>query len=595
VKDVIARGEAIMPEEARAAVAAARPLLVRAAWFSLGVNLLVLTGPVYMLQLYDRVLASRSVATLAVLTLLVIGLFIAYGVLDFARTALVARAAARFDAALSPRAFAAAVDAARISTAKAGETPVRDLRTLRQTLGGGALLAFFDAPFTPVFLLLIFLMHWALGLVALLGAAALVALAILNERQSRKGLAAALEAQTASDAAMTGILRNAAAADAMGMRGALHRLWARHAMNAAAAGAAAGDRINAYAAATKSTRLLLQSLILGAGALLAVFGEVTPGVMIAASIIAGRALAPVESAVGQWRAFGTAIAAWRRLKSFLEAAPKETAKITPPAPSGHLRLERVYCQPAGAKKPVLKGVSVEALPGEALGIIGPSGAGKSTLARAMVGVERVVSGEARLDGADLLSWNREEIGRHIGYLPQESELFEGTIADNIARFRADRTDDAVIKAATAAGAMQMILALPDGFETDIGERGARLSVGQRQRIGLARALYGDPVLVVLDEPNSNLDAEGEAALSNAILALKERRATVVVVAHRPSAITHVDKLLMLVDGEVRAFGPRDEVLNKIAPGRVAAIGGARKPLEMESNAQSSRTPDRAGG
>lgn len=590
-----AKAKAALPEEAKAAIEAARPPLARAAWFSLAVNLLVLTGPIYMLQLYDRVLASRSVATLAVLTLLVVGLFIAYGFLEFARTALVARAAARFDAALSPRAFSAAVDAARISTTQAGETPLKDLKTLRQAMGSQALIAFFDAPFTPVFLVLVFLMHWALGLVAVLGAAALIVLAILNERQSRKSLAAALEAQSASEAAMTGILRNASAADAMGMRGALQKIWAGHATKSSDAGAQAGDRINAYSAATKATRMLLQSLILCVGALLAVFGQVTPGAMIASSIIAGRALAPVESAIGQWRLFGTSIAAWKRLRTFLESAPKETAKISLPAPAGHIKLDRVYCQPAGAKKPVLKNVTVEALPGEALGVIGPSGAGKSTLARAMVGVERVISGEVRLDGADLLTWNREEVGRHIGYLPQESELFEGTIADNIARFRADRSDDAVIRAATAAGAMQMILALPDGFETEMGERGARLSVGQRQRIGLARALYGEPALVVLDEPNSNLDAEGEAALSNAILALKERKATVVVVAHRPSAITHVDKLLMLVDGETRAFGPRDEVLNKIAPGRVAAIAPARKAPETEQNAQASRSSDRAGG
>jgi PrtD family type I secretion system ABC transporter len=583
-----AKPKTTLPEEARAAIEAARPPLTQAAWFSLAANLLVLTGPIYMLQLYDRVLASRSVSTLAVLTLLVVGLFIAYGVLEFARTALVARAAARFDAALSPRAFSAGVDAARISTTQAGETPLKDLKTLRQTMGSQAMLAFFDAPFTPFFLVLVFLMHWALGLVAVLGAAVLIALAILNERQSRAALTAALEAQSASDAAMSGILRNAAATDAMGMRGALQRIWAGHAARSSDSGSEASDRINAYAAATKATRMLLQSLILCVGALLAVFGQVTSGAMIASSIIAGRALAPVESAIGQWRLFGTSIAAWKRLKSFLETAPKETDKISLPAPLGVLRLDRVFCQPAGAKKAVLKSVTVEALPGEALGIIGPSGAGKSTLARAMVGVERVISGEVRLDGADLMTWNREEVGRHIGYLPQESELFQGTIAENIARFRADRNDDAVIKAATAAGAMQMILALPDGFETEIGERGARLSVGQRQRIGLARALYGDPALVVLDEPNSNLDAEGETALSNAILALKERKATVVVVAHRPSAITHVDKLLMLVDGETRAFGPRDEVLNKIAPGRVQAIGPVRKAPETETNAQATR-------
>jgi PrtD family type I secretion system ABC transporter len=548
-----------------------------------------------MLQLYDRVLASRSLMTLFVLTVLVIALFAAYGILEFARTALVARAASRFDSALSGRAFSAAVDAARLSTPQAGETPLRDLRTLRQTMASQAMLAFFDAPFAPLFLILVFMMHWALGLVAFLGAVALIALAVLNERQSRKALGVSLEAHSASEAAMSGILRNAAAADAMGMRGALERLWARHAAQSAKAGGEAGDRINAFSAGTKAMRLLLQSLILCVGALLAVFGEVTPGVMIASSIIAGRALAPVESAIGQWRMFGTAFAAWRRLIAFLETAPKPARKIALPAPKGRLGLDRVYCQPAGARKPVLKGVTLEALPGEALGVIGPSGAGKSTLARAMVGVERVVSGEVRLDGADLLTWNREDVGRHIGYLPQDCELFEGTIAANIARFFADRTDEAVIKAANAAGAMQLILSLPDGFETEIGERGARLSVGQRQRIGLARALYGDPALVVLDEPNASLDAEGEAALSNAIQALKERKATVVIVAHRPSAITHVDKLLMLVDGEPRAFGPRDEVLNKIAPGRVAAIGGARKSAETELNAPANRNIDRAGG
>ncbi len=583
------KDKAGMPEEARRAIAAARPLLVRAAWFSLAVNLLMLTGPLYMLQLYDRVLASRSGMTLLVLTLLVVGLFAAYGLLEFARSALIARAAARFDAALSEPTYNAAVDAARISTPQAGETPLKDLRTLRQTIGSHAMLAFFDAPFAPAFLLLVFMLHWILGVVALLGAAALLTLAMLNERQSRKALAAALDAAAMSEASIGGILRNAAAADAMGMRASLGRIWSGHAARSADAGANAADRINAFSAATKSSRHLLQSLILGVGALLAINHLVTPGVMIAASIIAARALAPVEQAVGQWRLFGTSIAAWRRLSRFLETAPKQTEKIALPAPRGVLRLDKVYCQPAGAKKPVIRSVTVEALPGEALGVIGPSGAGKSTLARAMVGVERVVSGEVRLDGADLVTWSRAEVGRHIGYLPQESELFDGTIAQNISRFDEDAKDEAVIAAATAAGAMQMILSLPDGFETQIGERGARLSVGQRQRIGLARALYGEPVLIVLDEPNSNLDAEGEAALSNAILALKQRRATVVVVAHRPSAITHVDKLLMLVDGEPRAFGPRDEVLNKIAPGRIATIGGARKAQEAEASANPSRS------
>ncbi len=572
----------------RVGVDAAKPLIMRAAIFSAAVNLLMLTGPLYMLQLYDRVLASRSMPTLAVLTLLIVGLYLAMGVLDFVRTALVARSAARFDAKLSDAAFNAAVEGAKYSGGQAGDTPLKDLRTIRQAFGSSAIIAFFDAPFAPLYLLLVFLLHWALGLTALVGAGALIALAVLNERASRKALASALEAGTAGDAAMAAILRNAAATDAMGMRGALRDVWQTHTSKAQMSNADAGDVINTYGAATKAGRMLLQSLILGVGALLVIGQATTPGVMIAASIITGRALAPIEQSIGQWRLIGSAITAWKRLEKFLASAPKQSEKISLPAPKGHLKVDRVYVQPALAKKPIVKGVSLELKPGEALGIVGPSGAGKSTLARAMVGVERVVSGEIRLDGADLISWDRDEVGRYVGYLPQEAELFAGAVKQNIARFDKSATDEEIIAAAQAAGAMQMILSLPDGFETEIGERGQRLSVGQRQRIGLARALFRDPVLVVLDEPNSNLDADGDIALSNAILAAKKRGAAVVIVAHRPSAIQHVDRLLMLQDGEPRAYGPRDEVLAKIAPG-VSAIGAARKQLETESHVVASRS------
>ncbi|MEZ5895364.1 MAG: type I secretion system permease/ATPase [Parvularculaceae bacterium] len=578
-----------LSQQVKSAIADARPLVVRAAWFSMGVNLLMLTGPIYMLQLYDRVLASRSGATLAVLTLLVVGLMVAMGVLDFVRNALISRAAARFDARLSEPAFNAAVDAARYSAGQAGDTPLKDLRTIRTTLGSNAVLAFFDAPFTPIYLLLVFMLHWVLGVVALVGALALVALAVMNERLSRLRLKSAVEAQTAADNVSSAVLRNAYATDAMGMRGALKNIWRGHASKSSLTSAEAGDLINAFTVSTKAGRLLLQSLILGTGALLAINQQVTPGVMIAASIIAARALAPVEQAIGQWRVLGSTVVAWKRLQKFLDSAPRHEDKLELPAPSGHLRLDRVFCQPAMAKKPVVKSITLEARPGEALGIIGPSGAGKSTLARGMIGIERVVAGEVRLDGADLTAWNREEVGRYIGYLPQESELFDGTVAQNIGRFDASATDAEVVAAAKAAGALQLILALPDGFETQIGDRGQRLSVGQRQRIGLARALFRDPVLIVLDEPNANLDAEGDNALSSAVLALKQRGATVVIIAHRPSAIAHVDKLVMLVDGEMRAYGPRDEVLNKIAPGQVASIGGARRPQESEHNANANRS------
>jgi PrtD family type I secretion system ABC transporter len=590
----LAKSDVKLPEDMRAGVEAARPLIVRAALFSAGVNLLMLTGPLYMLQLYDRVLSSRSMPTLAVLTLLIVGLYAAMAVLDFVRTALVSRAAARFDARLSEAAFNAAVEGARHSGGQAGDTPLKDLRTIRQAVGSSALTAFFDAPFSPLYLLLIFLLHWALGLTALLGAAALVVLAILNERASRQALAAALEANASGEAAISAILRNASATDAMGMRGALKLIWQSHATKAQLSNATAGDAISGYGAATKAGRMLLQSLILAVGALLVIDQQTTPGVMIAASIITGRALAPVEQSIGQWKLIGAAITAWKRLSKFLNAAPKQGEKISLPAPTGRLRIDRVYVQPALAKKPIVKGVSLELNPGEAIGIIGPSGAGKSTLARAMVGVERVIAGEIRLDGADLLAWNRDEVGQHIGYLPQETELFAGSIAKNIARFDATAKDEEIVAAAQAAGAMQMILSLADGFETDVGDRGQRLSVGQRQRIGLARALFRNPVLIVLDEPNANLDADGDVALANAILALKQRGAAVVVVAHRPSAIAHVDRLLMLVDGEPRAYGPRDEVLTKIAP-NVASMGATPINTKKLSDVEPTANPSRSNG
>ncbi len=571
----------------RAGVDAARPLLMRAAIFSAAVNILMLTGPLYMLQLYDRVLSSRSMPTLAVLTLLVVGLYAAMGFLDFIRTALIARAAARFDQRLNEAAFSAAVEGARHSGGQAGEAPLKDLRTIRQAVGSSAITAFFDAPFAPFYLLLVFLLHWTLGLTATIGATALVFLAMVNERSSRAALKTVLESGSAGDAAMSAILRNAATTDAMGMRAALKSIWLSHASKATNSNADAGDRIGGFGAATKASRMLLQSLILGVGAILVIRQETTPGVMIAASIIAGRALAPVEQAIGQWRTIGAAIAAWKRLEQFLSAAPKQLQKITLTAPKGHLRADRLYVQPALAKKPIVKNVSIEVRPGEALGIIGPSGAGKSTLARALLGVERVISGEVRLDDADLLSWPRDDVGRHIGYLPQETELFAGTIAQNIARFDPTATNDEIVAAATAAGALELILGMPEGFETDSGERGQRLSVGQRQRIGLARALFRNPALLVLDEPNSNLDAEGDVALSLAIQNAKNRGAAVVIVAHRPSAIAHVDQLLMLADGEMRAHGPRDDVLAKIAPG-VAAIG-AKKPQENDANAAGHRS------
>lgn len=559
----------VLIDSLRNAQLAARSVLLRAGFFSLFVNLLMLTGPLYMLQIYDRVLSSRSFETLIVITLLTLALFAAMGMLDFVRSALLSRAGASFERQLQEVTFNSSMRAA-IAAGALPERPLRDLRQIRQFVGSPALTAFFDAPMTPFFLLMVFLMHWLLGIVAVAGLLALLALAIINERWSRIGNETAQKLTLETDRLATATLRNAVAADAMGMRRGLRERWLTSSNAAVGNALIASDRIMGLTAISKATRLFLQSAILGTGAYLAIMQEVTPGVMIAASIITGRALAPVEVVTSQWRNYAQTISAYGRLKKFLSATQEVADRMQLPAPKGQLLLEKVYVQPVSAAKPIVKNVSFSLQPGEALGVIGPSAAGKSTLARAIVGVERVVSGEVRIDGAMLEQWDKDFLGKHIGYLPQDIELFFGSVAENISRFTAEATSEEVIAAAQAAGAHELILSLPDGYETNIGDFGRTLSAGQRQRIGLARALFRDPVLVVLDEPNSNLDADGDAALARAIRRLKERGATTVIVAHRPSAIAFVDKLLMLSEGEMKAFGDRDAVLTKIAPGLVAA-------------------------
>ena len=552
------------------AFGAAKRVLMQAGFFSFFVNLLMLTGPIYMLQIYDRVLSSRSFETLAVITLITFAMFAAMGALDFIRSALLSRAGVEFENKLKPVTFDYSMDTAHL-VGPSVQQPLRDLRQIRQFVASPALTAFFDAPFTPVFLLMVFMMHWLLGIVATVGLLVLLALAFLNERWSRTANEHTQQSTTSADALAAASLRNANAADAMGMRGGLKRRWLAESETAADQAVFAGDTISGMTAVSKATRLFLQSAILGTGAFLAIQQLVTPGVMIAASIIAGRALAPIEVVTSHWRNFATTGLAYRRLEEFLRNVTQRAQKTALPTPTGDIAVDRVFCQPSGAKNPVVKSVSFKLSPGEALGIVGPSAAGKSTLARALVGVERVVSGEIRIDGAVLQQWDPDFLGKHVGYLPQEVELFAGTAAENISRFADDATDEKIIAAAEAAGAHQMILNLPEGYDTDIGERGRILSAGQKQRLGLARALYDDPVFVVLDEPNANLDAEGDAALARAVQALRARKATTVIVAHRPSAIAFVDKLLMLSDGAPKALGPRDEVLKQIAPGMVASF------------------------
>ncbi|MFC2950939.1 type I secretion system permease/ATPase [Marinicaulis aureus] len=565
-----------------AALNAAKRFLMVAGGLSFFVNLLMLTGPLYMLQIYDRVIGSRSYETLAVITILTFALFAGMAVLDFIRGALLARAGETFEKELQDTVFDLSMDAGRAG-AKSPDMPIKDLRQIRQFVASPALTAVFDAPWAPFFLLLVFMMHWLLGVVATIGLIVLLGLAIANERLSRKATASALTMSSGADQIVFSSIRNAAAADAMGMRERLLKKWRDQSESASGDSLLASDSIGGLTAATKASRLFLQSAILGTGALLAIQGQVTPGVMIAASIIAGRALAPVETVTSHWRQFALTGVSFKRLRGFVGIAREKTPRTELPAPQGALSVEKLICRPGAAQKPVLKNVSFDLAPGEAVGVIGPSAAGKSTLVRALVGVEAALSGEVRLDGANIAHWDQTALGAFLGFLPQEVELFNGTIAQNIGRFHEQIDDGAVVAAAKAAGAHEMILGLPDGYETDIGDGGRHLSAGQRQRVGLARALYGDPKLIVLDEPNSNLDSDGEAALVRAMKGAKERGATIVIVAHRTTAIGSVDKLLLLVDGEVRAFGPRDEVLKKMAPRQVASFdAGARDKIKRAS-------------
>ena len=559
-----------------------RPLVAYAALFSVCINVLLLVPSLYMIQVFDRVIASRSSETLVVLTLAAAGAIAVMAALDALRARLLATGGAALDAMLGPRVLHGLLaGAARLGGAEYVHG-MRDAATLRGFASGTGMLALFDAPWLPVYIAVIFLFHPLLGAVATAGAAALVGLAALNERLTRAPLdaqqAAARTAMRYADAS----LRNAHVVGALGMERAVSRRWAwlndaaqREQVRAARLAANVGG-------ASKLLRQGLQVAMLAAGAYLVIEQHVTGGVMMAATIILGRALAPVESLIASWRSLVEAQGAWRRLDALLASRASDRDATALPAPRGALCAERVYFSPGPGDKAILKGVSLELAPGESLSLIGPSASGKSTLARVLLGVWAPTSGTVRLDGADVASWPRRRLGPHLGYLPQDVELFSGTVAENIARF-GKPDPQAVVAAAHRANAHEMILQLPQGYDTEIGEGGTALSGGQRQRIGLARALYGRPRIVVLDEPNANLDAEGEAALMQAMNGLRREGVTLIAISHRPSVLAGVDKLLVLKDGAVAAFGPRDAVMGQVTPGSGAAAmplravqGGSRR-------------------
>ena len=559
------------PDELRGALQASRDSFLFAGLFSLFINLLLLTPAIYMLQVYDRVLASSSQTTLLMLTLLVIGLYALMGALEMLRSRILVRISSRLDLTLNGRLFTAMFDAGLRGGRGVGSQPMQDLNTLRQFLTGPGLFGFFDVPWIPVYMAVLFLLHPLIGWVATGGALLLIGLAIANELTTRGPLSQANRLAIGNNAFIEGNMRNAEALEAMGMLGNVHRRWLARHLDVLKLQALASDRAGLLTNASKSLRIMLQSLILGVGAYLAIQHIVTPGVMIAGSILMGRALAPVDMLINTWKGFLSARSAYGRLRDLLQSMPARPVRMSLPAPTGRLALTDVVAAPPGAQAAVLRRISFEVAPGEAVGIIGPSAAGKSTLARVILGVWPTAGGSVRLDGAEIGGWNREELGPHVGYLPQDIELFDGSVKENIARFGPVDAEQ-VVAAAQRAGVHEMILKLPQGYDTQVGTGGMVLSGGQRQRLGLARAMYGKPVLVVLDEPNSNLDEQGEAALVQAVGQLKAERATVLLITHRPSVLNCVDKILVLREGLVHAFASRDEVLAQFA--RPTPVGRA---------------------
>jgi len=529
--------------------------------FSLFINVLLLMSPIYMLNIYDRVLASRNVTTLVVLSVITVILFAVYSVLETLRSQVLVRIGGSLDRKLNGRVFSAVFKAAVYRPGMGGGQAIRDLDTLREYLTGQGMFAFFDAPWLPLYLCAVYLIHPMLGIVATVGGILIVLLTVAQEMATRKTLGDASMAAMVAGRFLENSLRNVEAITSMGMMPAMLRRWQERRQKTLALQALASDRAGLILALSKFVRVVLGSSMMGFGAYLVIQNELTGGLMIAANILMSKALQPIELAVGTWKQLLAARQSYERLQSLLEAIPADAVHMPLPAPSGMIELERVVAAPPNTNLPVVKGISLRVAAGDCLGIIGPSAAGKSSLARLMVGVWQVHSGVVRLDGSDIRTWDADRLGQHIGYLPQDIELFEGTIAENIARFT-EIDPDAVIKAAQMAGVHEMILQMQNGYDTRIGPGGTTLSGGQRQRVGLARALYQLPPLIILDEPNSNLDRDGEAALAKCMTELKELKRTTIVITHRPSILASVDYIMVMNNGLAEAFGPRDDVLAK---------------------------------
>ncbi|ANH03431.1 MULTISPECIES: type I secretion system permease/ATPase [Shinella] len=567
-------------EELRTALKSSAAGFLAIGLFSFFVNLLVLTGPLFMLQIYDRVLSSRSEATLVALTGLIIGLYFVMGVLDHIRSRVAARIGARFQARFDKRVFNAVLDrtnlhAQGISTV----TGMRDLDAIQKVLSSPALFTVFDIPWTPFFLFVIFTFHPWMGVLGIVGGLILVGLTWLNQNGTKEDQERAMIAGRLSDEMTQTLQKESDTVRALGMRRAVAGRWQLLRDKALEANIRYSDSNGFYSISSKTFRVFLQSAILALGAYLVLQNEITAGAMIASSIIIGRALAPIEGAIGQWSLIQRAGQGWRNLAQLLSRVPEEDPRTALPKPRAILEVEQVTVVPPGEQVATLRMLNLELHPGQALGVIGQSASGKSTLARVLTGIWPPAAGKVRLDGASLEQYGTDGLAEHVGYLPQDVVLFEGTVAENIARMALDPDPVKVVEAARKAGAHDMILRLPDGYDTKLPAMGGRLSGGQKQRVGLARALYGDPVLIVLDEPNSNLDAEGSMALNLAIRNLKAEGKSVVIMAHRPAAIEECELILIMENGQRLAFGPRDDVLRAHLRNHtqvVAGTGGSNK-------------------
>ena len=560
------RHNAHVANEMLAALTAYKRAFFNIGLFSAVINLLMLAPALYMLQVYDRVLASGNLMTLLMLTLMILGLFALMGALEWVRSQVVIRLGTQMDMRLNQQVYDAAFEAQLRTGSPAAGQALSDLTRLRQFATGNALFAFFDAPWFPVYLFVIFMFSPWLGLLALGGAVVLMLLAWINQRVSHGPLKAASEWSVEATQQASAHLRNSEAIEAMGMLDTLRERWLAQHIAFLTQQNLASEKTATVSAWSKGVRLALQSLVLGLGAWLAVQGQITAGMMIAGSILMGRVLSPIDQLIGVWKQWSSARLAYQRLEALLQAYPPRPRRMALPAPTGELSVEQLGACAPGTRRATLANLSFALPAGQVLGVIGPSGCGKSTLARLLVGVWQPVTGKVRLDGADLSQWDKHQLGPHLGYLPQDIQLFAGTIAHNIARF-AEVNADKVLAAAQMAGVHELILQLPQGYDTVLGDSGAGLSGGQKQRIGLARAVYGLPAVIVLDEPNSNLDDAGEQALLQAITRLKTLKRTLILITHKPNVLTLTDQLLILREGQLQAFGPTASVLAAPASGQ----------------------------